>query len=312
MDSNNNVIFNNCISIEDELDILIRQINKEKWEDVIINLPSSQYTYFVKKYFNRRKFRFIELSDLDQEHNKFLPFLKVNNRIGLNVDEGINCYLFYQTILNKRELLTQLKSSIKHNFITFSNIEENDLKMIKDEGFKIQNRYDFLEKDLSDAVLINDPEEINSNHIVNREIRIMFLDTFLTAKDEIDIISPWISDTVVDSQLISVMEDCLKREVKIKILYGIGDASDVRNIKSDEIAQILKDKFVIYGDLFKIKKSNIHYKLLICDLRYALTGSYNFLSFRGEYDGVDDRQEGADIITNRSEIRNKRIVYFNF
>ena len=61
-----------------------------------------------------------------------------------------------------------------------------------------------------------------------------------------------------------------------------------------------------------MKKTNTHYKLLICDDKFAISGSYNLLSFRGDYDYNDNRSEGAEYINNKETIIKRREYYFNF
>lgn len=53
---------------------------------------------------------------------------------------------------------------------------------------------------------------------------------------------------------------------------------------------------------------------MICDESYYIEGSYNFLSFAGEYDDKtkDHREEGATYSTNRKMLIYLRQKYFNF
>ena len=52
--------------------------------------------------------------------------------------------------------------------------------------------------------------------------------------------------------------------------------------------------------------------LLICDDKYYLAGSFNFLSFKGDYSAPNTRHEGADYSENKEQIKLKREMYFNF
>lgn len=313
MTQNQATIFFSCTSIEDELNILTRHIIKERWNDVIIFIPSKWYLSFVRNYLKKLKFRFQEQEINTELRDNTLPLLMVSSSSKFHSEMHVNCYLFYQTIINKMLFINTLKSTNTINHITFSNLDEDAYKSIFEADFSIINRSAVLNPKPESNRVHTDHKSVNaSSHIVNKEIREKFIDTFRIAEEEIDIISPWMSESVVDSDFIRIMDDCLQKNVKIRILYGIGDDSDYRNRMSDEIRDKLVKRFQKYGDLFKIRKSNIHYKLLICDFKYLITGSFNFLSFRGEYDGIDDRLEGADIIKTKSEISIRRNKYFDF
>jgi molybdenum cofactor biosynthesis enzyme len=153
-----------------------------------------------------------------------------------------------------------------------------------------------------------------TEHIENAHIREKFIYAFETAVYEIDIISPWISRWVADNNFLWLVEQALKRNVTIKILYGIEESSNnsERSDNTDKIAMALKNKFKRYNNLFRMKKVNTHYKLLICDEEFYVAGSFNYLSFSGDYSNPNTRHEGADYSANKKLIRDKRSRYFDF
>ncbi|MCX8047513.1 MAG: phospholipase D-like domain-containing protein [Anoxybacillus gonensis] len=157
-------------------------------------------------------------------------------------------------------------------------------------------------------------KKIKNKHLRNSEIRQVFLRAIEEAKWELDIISPWMSHRVVDEELMDKFEKALERGVTIKILYGINDTSignSSRSDQSDEVAEKLRRRYAVYGDRFRIMRKNTHYKLLICDEAFYVQGSYNFLSFKGEYD-EHTREEGAQYSENAADIRELRNMYFSF
>ncbi|MBB5356528.1 uncharacterized protein (DUF697 family) [Anoxybacillus mongoliensis] len=158
-------------------------------------------------------------------------------------------------------------------------------------------------------------KKIKNKHLRNSEIRQVFLKAIEEAKWELDIISPWMSHRVVDEELMDKFEKALARGVTIKILYGINDLSandfSKRSDQSDEVAEKLRRRYALYGDRFRIVRKNTHYKLLICDEAFYVQGSYNFLSFKGEYD-ENTREEGAQYSENIEDIRQLRSMYFSF
>ena len=151
----------------------------------------------------------------------------------------------------------------------------------------------------------NETKELYSKSpavLQNQEIGIQFKNTFLIAENEIGIVSPWMNFSVVNESFIELVRTALSRGVKVKILYGIGTSNDERSKKSDEVAQYLKDVFKNYGNYFQIERSNTHVKLLVCDDKYALFGSFNFLSNVGDYSRVNSHDEAVDYITDKTKI----------
>lgn len=154
-------------------------------------------------------------------------------------------------------------------------------------------------------------------HLVDEEIRAQFLQAFIDADVEIDISSPWMSKKVVNASLLSLMENAMKRGVKIKIRYGISHTfasqEDEREVESSEVSKHLMD---IYGDyiaegLLEVKHWNNHYKCVLCDELYMLEGSYNYLSNYNDYT-MDPKpfSDGSPFKRDKEEIRYVREVYF--
>lgn len=151
------------------------------------------------------------------------------------------------------------------------------------------------------------------SHLVNEQINEAFMMAFSVAEKEIDIISPWISENVVNEEFLEIMERTLARGVHIYIRYGIQGGNTKFNTnreeKSKKIAKLMKERFLSYGTAFRIVEDNIHYKLVLCDDKFMLEGSYNYLSFKGDYKN-GDRKEGSPFITDKAEINKQRRRYF--
>jgi len=215
----------------------------------------------------------------------------------------------YIKSMNKKIIEETLVRSKKMNFY--------DISLTTIESIR-RGLNDYIEK-INHSLVSGDiikKLELNSKsdtiHLENQEIRSVLTKSFIEAETEIDIISPWLSFNVVNYQFRMLMESAIKRGVRIRIIYGIGSNSDLNNHRSshsDQVAKKLEDYFSKYRNLFKIERSNTHYKLLICDEKYYVVGSYNFLSFSGKY-VTDVRREGADLSSNLQMIREKREHYF--
>ena len=154
-------------------------------------------------------------------------------------------------------------------------------------------------------------------HLANQQIKEVFLESFNIAEHELDICSPWISRRVVNNNFIRLLRKTLIRNVTVKILYGLDSTSDEfnakRSVNSDQIAEFLKNEFAeFYSQTFFIRRDNIHYKVVLCDNLFKLEGSYNYLSFDGEYNDNSVRKEGSPFGTNIDEIETIRRKYFEY
>ncbi len=152
------------------------------------------------------------------------------------------------------------------------------------------------------------------------------------AEKELNILSPWIRGDVVDEFLIDKLRILLRKGVKVKILYGIGEEDAERkvmkavennknkhkkhvqleklagkDIETEKLAQHLKNELKGYPG-FEIKRTNSHGKLLICDHEFCIVGSYNWLS----YNGQGERDETGSLIKDEGTIEDHRRKYFDF
>lgn len=180
----------------------------------------------------------------------------------------------------------------------------------------LEEELESLKKEQDD--LLQKAQQSGSKSLENKDIRKEFIKILNEAKTEIDIISPWISNRVIDQFMLDRLNRAAERGVIIKILYGIGapnsfnsNNEDDRNKRSDECAikiyNAIKNKEKIH-----IMKTNTHAKLILCDNDRYLITSFNILSFDGAYDGDDQRGELADMSHNKAMLLDRRNRFFNF
>ncbi|MBI2745413.1 MAG: hypothetical protein HYX45_07490 [Burkholderiales bacterium] len=109
-----------------------------------------------------------------------------------------------------------------------------------------------------------------------------------SAKKRLVIISPWIRHQVVDWGFVASLEALLRQGVQVDIGYGIDDG--VNDGRKDPTAKIAITKEA-ERDLRELERKyknfrltlvgNTHRKQLICDDEFAVTTSFNWLSFKG-------------------------------
>ena len=115
------------------------------------------------------------------------------------------------------------------------------------------------------------------------------------------IISPWINTSSVDSEFLKEFENLLKRKVKVYIGYGISDKKDQKyfNQKAEQDLQKLATR---YSDNFAFKRlGDTHAKVLISDTKFAVSTSFNWLSFKGERDRTF-RDERGTLVSDPQKI----------
>jgi hypothetical protein len=142
-------------------------------------------------------------------------------------------------------------------------------------------------------------------------IRSQFLDGIKNAKTRIDIESPWITSWVIQ-QLLSPLEAALKHGVRIRIVYGFkmpGAAIGPKEVDTEKQAAKLREQWKGYD--FKMRFGPTHGKAFICDEKFLLLGSYNFLSFAGIFN-VNTNSEIVTKIRDKKVIQELRTQTFDF
>jgi phosphatidylserine/phosphatidylglycerophosphate/cardiolipin synthase-like enzyme len=93
------------------------------------------------------------------------------------------------------------------------------------------------------------------------------------------IVSPWIRSYAVDQQFFETLEATLSRKIEVYIFYGIKGSSQQNDPNSIKKLEVLSTR---YKNLRFEKVKNTHRKILVCDHKFGLVTSFNFLSFRAD------------------------------
>lgn len=138
------------------------------------------------------------------------------------------------------------------------------------------------ERDLLGAL-----ESLSVRHLSVFEHPQYLHDAFETARTRILIVPPWIRSEVVDSQFISRLRKSLDRHVEVYLGYGFGDdRQDRRHPKAvarDRAAEAeLRRVAAQYSNFHLSNFGDTHAKVLVCDSRFSIVTSFNWLSFRGD------------------------------
>ncbi len=117
------------------------------------------------------------------------------------------------------------------------------------------------------------------------EIREVFLNTLESANQMILIFSPWVNKDVLDNQFIQELKKLAQRGVWILLGYGIArNESEEERPLADEVKKKLAQVKTVEGlsAVQIVWLGNSHAKEVVVDRRIHLSGSHNWLSYRGD------------------------------
>lgn len=139
-----------------------------------------------------------------------------------------------------------------------------------------------------------------------KEHRDLLLLALREAENRVCILCGWATSYVVDKEFKSLLWDALGRGVNISIGYGYTAAGEPKPRKQTEIeAETVFDALLKEvadkhpAGSFQIRKFPNHQKILICDEKFAVCGSFNWLSNAGR----SPNQERSWIVTNKEFIQ---------
>ena len=121
-------------------------------------------------------------------------------------------------------------------------------------------------------------------------------------QERLMIISPWIRANSVNRWFLQQFENLLKRGVQVFIGYGLGEKDENRYPKDIEAEKALQKLASQYSKSFILKRlGDTHAKILISDTKFAVTTSFNWLSFKGERDRTF-RDERGTLVSDPQKI----------
>ena len=168
-------------------------------------------------------------------------------------------------------------------------------------------------------IFYKDKKKLNSKLIsqINKEIKVIenakdhrkfLLKTLDQAKKTIVIFSGWLTDYSVNEEFRNKIKNCLDRGVDIIIAWGYkksGSISSEHKNAGEKAVRELQEWTAsnkTKGTLDTFYFPN-HSKILICDTKFAVMGSFNWLS----NSGGSENEERSYIIYNRSFIEEELV-----
>lgn len=190
-------------------------------------------------------------------------------------DEQMPDGLLDETLTNQVEFLSEEQAKIEHQAEEISErirdtSDSETIQRLTEELEAIQSERDRLAHQMSTETV---------RHLTVFDHPKYLQDALEQCQERLMIISPWITPKVVDNRFIKKLEQALQRGVHVYIGYGINDDTDERN--SNEAVSDL-DRLARRNKNFQlVHLGDTHAKVLICDAKFVITGSFNWLSFKG-------------------------------
>jgi phosphatidylserine/phosphatidylglycerophosphate/cardiolipin synthase-like enzyme len=132
------------------------------------------------------------------------------------------------------------------------------------------------------------------------------------AREEMIVISPWLNRRTCDDALCDLVAQAVKRNVRVRIGYGISERVGDRDLgrhhaNAQKVIRALRAAVAREASSEQIslldiqRTSDTHEKILVCDRTFAVIGSFNWLSYRGELDR-EYRREASVILRESASV----------
>ena len=125
--------------------------------------------------------------------------------------------------------------------------------------------------------------------IKTEEHRPLLLEAIDKSQSELTLVSAWIGPDAFDRELCRKLRQAMARGVRVRIAWGLGTRrgpeSD-RNLAKGNTAlnELKRDVSNELLSNLTVKRTETHEKFIICDDQFCTSGSFNWLSYRGEID----------------------------
>ena len=185
-----------------------------------------------------------------------------------------------------------ISGNLKHDIATAMEVDSaraNEASKAKDVSVKSQ----------ADTSQPTSKEERKPNAVSGKTLKVvrchehptLLRKALGTSQKRLLIISPWIRDQVVDRNFIGSLEALLRNGVHVYIGYGLSEddgkakANDQARSKLPISKRAKADLEALQGRFknFRFRfVGNTHRKFLVCDNKFAVSTSFNWLSFLGD------------------------------
>ena len=246
---------------------------------------------------------------------KLMSMLKSNFKIIPTLEYDSEIYDANGSLLNNDtiEKLVFKEDSLDEN------IHDLEQKVEEAENVDVSNEEEYLSKTMQIQELTEELEKERRKQkskpiLINTyEHRPILIRALKEAKKQVVIVSPWIKETATDYELRAEIQKTIERNVKVVICYGISKKIDEDVNYAVGLLRKLKENKIYGKNLALILLGNTHEKLLICDDKFTVITSFNWLSFKGDKNRGFRQETGTyvedvDFTKNATENLQERIL----
>jgi hypothetical protein len=171
-------------------------------------------------------------------------------------------------IKEKREAIAEAEARLGSRVVSERQDASHRIEQLQQELAERENRLHQLEQERGSV-------EVLQMH----EHRPKLMAALKEATHQLIIVSPWLNGQAVDYELRQEIGNALKRGVLIQIGYGFGEPNPEEKRTIEKLRRVAQNK---RGRLKLYRVGEVHSKVLICDDRFMVMGSFNWLSFGGD------------------------------
>jgi hypothetical protein len=169
------------------------------------------------------------------------------------------------------------------------------------------------ERQPSPAVEVDDPQTVQS--VLCHEHPALLRRALLKSRKRLLIISPWIRHQVVNWEFMASLEALLRANVTVHIGYGLdegegaakGAPGQSKIAITERAEKDLRNLEGKYKNFHLVYVGNTHRKLLVSDEEFAVTTSFNWLSFRGDPKDKP-RDEYGEVFRKASQVEKRYLA----
>ncbi|MPQ42511.1 hypothetical protein [Clostridium tarantellae] len=287
-------------------------------KDKIIKIAKSQKIIAEKKSINQVVSEIREVEDFTSDnifYNRYIEMWIYNI-----IDDKLYCRVWdRQTNAYNEIIANYIKVNKPLNKEDFDEkLEEDNSKPIPNENIK-KIEIEYI-KEIKEAKEIQENKKANNKKLTmstkntirmvrGKDIKQEFNNCLKSVKKYMFIASPWITEQVVDKEMINTFKNIVKKDGVIYIVWGISkDYSNEDRKPSENLLNTLrniKDENGLSG-VFVYWIGNHHTKEIIVDEKIHLAGSFNWLSYRGDY---LPRGESVYIVNDKASVKNSKLYW---
>jgi hypothetical protein len=197
-----------------------------------------------------------------------------------------------QQVMHNERLKGEIITRVEENKIRKTATQDaREREELEQKLIQLQEELQGKNKDIN--LLCQQLRQSKVEFLRTEQNRAKLLQAIKEAEQEVIIISPWMNRTACDNQLCELFGNAISRGVRIHIGYGMGYEHDFNEASTNSsnvraVTSAIR-KYVRGADATRflsdiVKTTGTHQKILVCDRRFAITGSFNWLSYAGKRD----------------------------